>query len=195
MAYLSKSDIEYITKNITPEETKYVTDLASTLYDTRNNSNISSDNMDDIIYITKLLAFAAKFSVINNTLDHASSSDYKSRIMDFKYIIEFYLEEIQSNIQSIIGVINKSDLNKIELPMSDNPLEIINELKICVNNWYTLHADNIEYEGCRYLTAKFLSDIHRFIYLFRLAKINQKQYIIQPDEVPTNNFSTNYAAY
>ena len=87
-----------------------------------------------------------------------------------------YLEDIFEVVQSIIGVLQGSDITKIELPISDNPLEIINELKQCVQNWFTLHVDDIEYEGARSLTSSFLSDIHKYVYLFRLDKCSTADY-------------------
>lgn len=170
MAYLNKSDIEYITKNITPEETAYVTGIASTLYDTQKNSEISSEYADHIIYITKLLSFSAAFNVIYNSLSDEINREYKCQIGDLRYYIEDYIRMIKENIQSIIGIINASDITKVELPVSNNPLELINELKICVNNWFLCIKDNIEFEGCKFITSQFLSQIHRSIYLFRLYK-------------------------
>lgn len=157
MAYLNKNDIEYITKTITPAETQYVTGIASTLYDVQKNSDISSDNIDHIIYITKLLSFQAAFSVVYNTIDENINREYKYLIGDFRYVIEDYIRELKENIQSIIGIINAADISKVELPISNNPLELINELKICVNNWFTNIQDNIEYEGCKFITSKFIS--------------------------------------
>ena len=60
-------------------------------------------------------------------------------IQDFMWRLQQYKEDIFEVVQSIIGVLQGSDITKIELPISDNPLEIINELKQCVQNWFTLH--------------------------------------------------------
>lgn len=97
-------------------------------------------------------------------------------IQDFMWRLQQYKEDIFEVVQSIIGVLNGSDITKIELPVSDNPLEIINELKQCVQNWFTLHADDIEYEGARSLTSSFLSVIHKYVYLFRLDKCSAADY-------------------
>lgn len=188
MSYLSKSDIEYITKNITPEETQYVTDIASTLYDVKKNCNISDDKEDDIIYITKLLSFSAKLSTMYTISSTAVTSDeqqYRNLITDIKYQFEDYVHNIMENIQSIIGVIEQSSLNKLELPVSDNILEILNEIKQCVNNWALLHKDDIEYEGCKYWTQMILAYVHRAIYMFRLIKPVKHHYI--DSEEPGNS--------
>lgn len=189
MSYLSKSDIEYITKNITPEETQYVTDIASTLYDVKKNCNISDDREDDIIYLTKLLAFNAKLSTLYTISSAASVSNdeqqYRSLICDIKYQFEDYVRNIMENIQSIVGVIEQSTLNKVELPVSDNILEILNEIKQCINNWTLLRKDDVEYEGCKYYTQMILAYVHRAIYMFRLIKPVKHQYI--DSEEPGNS--------
>lgn len=181
MAYLSKSDLEYITKNITPEETQYVTDIASTLYDVQKNCDILEDKDDDIIYITKLLAFNAKLNILYTVANSASADkniqEYRNTLYDIKYQLDDYVRNIMENIQSIIGVIEQSQLNKVDLPISDNILEILNELKICINNWFILHKDDVEYEGCKYFTQMILAFVHRAIYMFRLLKPVKHHYI------------------
>lgn len=188
MSYLSKSDIEYITKNITPEETQYVTDIASTLYDVKKNCNISDDKEDDIIYITKLLSFNAKLSTLYTICvpdANHEAQQYKSLLCDIKYQFEDYVRNIMENIQSIIGVIEQSSLNKIELPVSDNILEVLNEIKQCINNWSLLRKDDVEYEGCKYWTQMMLAYVHRAIYMFRLIKPVKHHYI--DSEEPGNS--------
>jgi DNA-binding ferritin-like protein len=99
---------------------------------------------------------------------------YHKTIDDFWSEIENYKDEIAENIQAVIGQFTGKEFLKLELPVSENPLDVINELKICVNNFMELHADNIEYEGCRNATSGFLQIIHKYIYLFRLCKINEE---------------------
>ena len=165
---MDKNTIKYITQNITPEEAEYVQGIKSTLDDTKADEK----TCDDIIYITKLLAFQTKFK----TLKWSLTATYKEQINQFSWIIQDYIDNTLNIIQSIIGEINGSDITKIELPVSDNPLEIINELKICVQNWLTCHDDNIEYRGLINITETFLAQIHKYIYLFRLSKVSAKDY-------------------
>jgi len=167
---MDKDSVRYITKNITPEEAKYVRDIKSTLDDTEATENTS----DDIIYLTKILAFVDKFKTLKWVSDNVS---YTSQLDSFKWILETYKDDISEYIQSIIGEIKGSDITKLELPISDNPLDIINELKICVNNWFILHQDDIEFEGARHLTSAFLAQIHKYVYLFRLCKISDVNYL------------------
>lgn len=165
---MDKNTIKYITQNITPEEAEYVQGIKSTLDDTKADEK----TCDDIIYITKLLAFQTKFKTLKWTL----TATYKEQINEFSWIIQDYIDNALNIIQSIIGEIKGSDITKIELPVSDNPLEIINELKICVQNWLTCHDDNIEYRGLINITETFLAQIHKYIYLFRLSKVSAKDY-------------------
>lgn len=166
---MDKNTVRYITQNITPEEAKYVTDIKSTLEDTKANDETS----DDIIYLTKILAFCEKFKTLNWAQENTA---YKDTISNFKWVVETYKDDIADYIQSIIGEIKGSAISKLDLPISDNPLDIINELKICVQNWFTLHNDNMEYEGARHLTSAFLAQIHKYIYLFRLCKVSMPDY-------------------
>jgi len=98
-------------------------DVRSTLDDT----NASSENEKDILFLGKLIAFEQKFRAIDLTTVNMS---YKSVIQEFSWIIKEFTENISIIIQSIIGEVQGSAISKISLPVSDNPLELINELKI-----------------------------------------------------------------
>lgn len=158
-----------ITQNITPAEAEYVTGVSNIIAD-MNDQNISDDNCDDILYVAKIMSFTEKF---HNLHWAAKSMSYHKALDEFYEIINNYKDDIAENIQSIIGQFNGNQFTRLELPIGDNPLEIINELKICVNNWFNLHTDDVEYEGCRNITSGFLEQIHKYIYIFRLCKINE----------------------
>lgn len=166
---MDKDTVRYITQNITPEEAKYVADVKSTIDDTKATDN----TCDDIIFLTKILAFNTKFK---NLTWVSNNYNYNQQIKEFTWKLEYYKDDISENIQSIIGEVKGADITKLELPVSDNPLDIINELKQCVQNWFELHKDNIEYEGCRYITSNFLSVIHKYVYTFRLCKVSDANY-------------------
>lgn len=161
---LDKNSIKVITRNISPVEVEYVAGINSIINDT------PEEQVDDIIYVNKIMAFADKFKNLHWA---AKSMSYHKTIDDFWSEIENYKDEIAENIQAVIGQFTGKEFLKLELPVSENPLDVINELKICVNNFMELHADNIEYEGCRNATSGFLQIIHKYIYLFRLCKINE----------------------
>ena len=74
---------------------------------------------------------------------------------DFGNEIEDYKDSIAENIQSIIGQFKSDEFTKIDLPLGTDPLCIINELKQCIVNWFELHRDDMEYEGCRNATSGF----------------------------------------
>ncbi len=170
MDFMNKDMLKQITQYISPDEVKYVADIKSTLEDTE----VEKDKQDDVIYLTKIIAFYEKFKTLNWTTECAQN--YKEVIQNFSWTLETYKDSIAENIQAIIGQLNGSDISKLELPISDNPLEVINELKICVQNWYKLHEDDMEYIGCRHLTADFLAQLYKYVYLFRLNKISTNAY-------------------
>jgi DNA-binding ferritin-like protein len=116
------------------------------------------------------MAFADKFRALHWA---ARSMSYHKALDDFYDEIEKYKDEIAENIQSIIGQFTGKEFTKLELPIDDNPLSIINELKICVTNWLNLHKDEDEYIGCESLTTAFLAVVHKYVYLFRLCKNNE----------------------
>lgn len=59
---------------------------------------------------------------------------------------------------------------KLNLPISDNPLEVVNELKQCVNNFVDYHKDDVEYKGMELMNIDIIKTIHTAIYNFRLSK-------------------------
>lgn len=167
---MSKEAVRYITQNITPEEVQYVADVKCVCDDCKE-IGCTEQQCDDILYVTKLIAFKEKFQILHWAAENMSMH---KAIDEFFEELSEYIDTIAENIQSIIGQFsaNNKQFNKIELPISENPLEIINELKICVNNWFQCHTDDIEYEGCRNATSGFIETIHKYVYLFRICKPN-----------------------
>ena len=121
----------------------------------------------DIIYVSKIMAFADKFRVLHWT---AVNMSYHKAIDEFCGELEKYKDAIAENIQAIIGQFENAQFRKLELPLDDNPLGVINELKQCCQNFLELHAEDAEYEGCRNATSGFLETIYSYIYQFRLCK-------------------------
>jgi hypothetical protein len=113
-----------ITQNITPEETQYVMDIRSTLDD----ANVDESKEKDVIFLGKLIAFEQKFRAFDLTAK--INNEYKTNLNDFGWALKQYTEDMSMIIQSIIGEIQGSSISKISLPVSNNPLELINELKI-----------------------------------------------------------------
>jgi hypothetical protein len=175
---MDKNTIRFITQNITPEEAEYVQGIKSTLDDTNANEN----NCNDIIFLTKLLSFQTKFK----TLKWALTTQYQQNINEFMWRLDEYVENIFMIIQSIIGEVKGGDISKIKLPISDNPLDIINELKICLQNWIKCHEEDIEYKGGINATETFLSYVHKYIYIFRLCKVSANSYS-ETMELPNEN--------
>ena len=165
---MPKSDVKYITANIGPDEVQYVTDVANIINNCKE-IGCSECQSADILYVTKIIAFSDKFQVLHWA---APNMSYHKALDDFRGELEDYKDAISENIQSIIGQFkgNNEQFNQINLPISDDPLEIINELKICVNNFLHAHEEDDEYEGCRNETSGFLEAIHKYISHFRMCK-------------------------
>lgn len=180
---LPKEAIRYITQNITPEEVQYVSDIKYAKDDYLNKCKEynckckecgdeegccdAEQCAEDAVFVTKIMAFAEKFRVLHWA---AVNMSYHKAIDDFCEELEKYKDDIAENIQSIIGQFTGKEFHTLELPVSDNPLEIINELKICVANFLECHRDDIEYEGCNNASSGFLEIIHKYIYIFRICK-------------------------
>lgn len=163
---MSKEAVRYITQNITPDEVEYVTTINDIVNDCEENEYTPSQT-EDVIYITKLMGFSDKFQNLHWSAINVS---YHKAIDELRDALEDYKDAVAENIQSIVGQFDANIITKIDLPIGDNPLDIINQLKICVNNWFNLHSDDIEYEGCRNATSGFIETIHKYIYIFRLCK-------------------------
>lgn len=167
---IDKNTVKTITYNITPDEVEYVAGISNIIDDVKKNEDICDDNCDDVIFVAKIMAFTEKF---HNLHWAARSMSYHTALDEFYEILSVYSDEIAENIQSVIGQFHGNQFTKLELPINDNPLEVINELKICVTNWFECHKDDMEYEGCRNITSGLLENIHKYVYLFRLCKINE----------------------
>lgn len=167
---LDKNAIRVLTQAMEPEHVEYVAGVNNIINDVNNIPEIAEkeNGTNDIIYVAKIMAFADKFKNLHWA---AKSMSYHKALDDFYEDIEEYKDAIAENLQSILGQFSGDLFTKLELPLGDNPLDIINELKICVNNFISLHNDEIEYEGCLNATSSFLEIIHKYVYLFRLCKI------------------------
>jgi len=67
MDFMNKDMLKQITQYISPDEVKYVADIKSTLEDTE----VEKDKQDDVIYLTKIIAFYEKFKTLNWTTECA----------------------------------------------------------------------------------------------------------------------------
>ena len=170
---LNKEAVKVITQQITPEQVEYVRGVKQILVDLQDGeyNKSAEDISSDIIFVAKIMAFADKFKQLHWA--SATMSMHKT-IDDFGGELEEFKDAIAENIQSIIGQFNGDEITKLELPIQNDPLQLINEVKICVVNWFDLHKDDMEYEGCRNILSGFLETVHRYIYLFRLCKIECK---------------------
>lgn len=169
---LNKESVKAITQQITPAQANYVRGVKQILVDLSDGeyNKPKEEISKDIIFVAKIMAFADKFKQLHWA---SYSMDYHKTIDDFGDELEEFKDAIAENIQSIIGQFNGDEITKLELPIQNDPLQLINEVKICVVNWFELHKDDMEYEGCRNILSGFLETVHRYIYLFRLCKINK----------------------
>lgn len=167
---IDKKAFQVITQQMTPEEAQYVVDVQDLVQGAIGN-DIDEGDADDVIFVGKVMAFADKFEALHWA---ARSVSYHNELGKFHAALCTYKDAVAENIQSIIGQFVGDTFTRIELPMGDNPLDVINELKICLNNWLQLHDGDIEYEGCRNATSGFLETVHKYIFVFRMCKISEE---------------------
>lgn len=160
--------IKKITDEISPEEVQYVADVKS-ICDDCEDCGCDAEESEDILYVTKIMAFADKFRVLHWT---ATNHSIHTIIDDFCKDLETYKDSIAENIQAICGqfTANNGMFRHIELPIGDNPLDIINQLKMAVNNYMEKRKGNVAYEGVLNATSGFLELLYKTVYLLRLAK-------------------------
>mgnify|MGYP003476425836 CR=1 FL=1 len=121
---MSKDVVRYITANIKPEEVEYVTTINNIACDCEE-CEMTPEQTEDIIYVTKIIAFADKFRVLHWS---AQNMSYHKALDDVHDEIEDYKDAIAENVQSIIGQFCGKQFTALTLPVSDNSLEVINEL-------------------------------------------------------------------
>lgn len=163
MEYTNDQIKDIATNELTPAQSTYVEQVNLNMQ--QNAEDV--ENTDDLVYVVKIMAFADKFKNLHWA---AVNDSYHKRIDEFWNEIEDYKDATAENVQSIIGQFAPNSITEIDLPIGTDPLEVINELKLCVENWYHAHDNDIAYEGCRNMTANFIEAIHKYIYLFRLCK-------------------------
>lgn len=160
--------VKAITKVIDPEEVEYVADVKAVLKDCED-SNCSDEECADILYVTKIMAFADKFRVL-----HWSAGNHSSHVVIDKFCdaIESYKDEVAENIQAIHNQFSANDklFAEIHLPIGEDPTYIIDQLKETVIEWISSKDNDMRYEGCRNTTSEFLQEIFKTIYLLRLCK-------------------------
>lgn len=116
----------------------------------------------------KIFAFCDKMRVLHWA---APNMSYHNALDDFLTKLESYKDAIAENIQGVIGFQFKpEDFTQITLPVQDNPICLLNELKICLQNFMKEHEDDVEYEGCRNATSGMLEDVYKYLYIFRICK-------------------------
>lgn len=152
-----------ILNNIDKADIQYITDINSNI---EENKDLVKDE-NDIIFIAKLLGFYNKFKILHWA---AYNDSIHIRVNEFSEILNNFIDAIAENLQSIIGQFTVEDITKVNIPIENDPISVINSLKDEVNNWFEIHQEDIEYEGCRNIISGFLENIHKYIYLFRLCK-------------------------
>ena len=171
---MSKDAVRYITQSITPEQVAYVADIKN-VYDECEDCGIEDPKKTEwIVFVTKIMAFADKFRVLHWA---ATNMSFHKAMDEFCDEMEKFKDSVAENIQGVTGQFKDFEFTHIDLPVGDNPLVVINELKICVNNFMEFLNTNtekeaIEFEGIKNIVAGFLETIHKYVYLFRLCKEN-----------------------
>ena len=179
--YLPKEQVKYITQEIEPKQVQYVADIkcigdeCCKMCDPESEccckeceGRDAEELGSNVVFICKIFAFCDKLRVLHWA---ATNMSYHNALDDFIKILEDYKDAIAENIQAVIGFqFKSSDFTQINLPIEDNPISVLNELKICLQNFLKDHEDDIEYEGCRNATSGLLESVYKYIYVFRLCK-------------------------
>ena len=180
-AYLPKEQVRYITQEIEPEQVQYVADVkcigdeCCKMCDPESGcckkecvGRDAEELGDNVVFMCKMFAFCDKLRVLHWA---APNMSYHNALDDFLEKLEDYKDAIAENIQGVLGFqFCPSDFTQIILPVEDNPICVLNELKICLQNFMTAHEDDIEYEGCRNATSGILEDVYKYLYIFRICK-------------------------
>lgn len=179
--FLTKEDIRKITQEIEPEQVQYVADVkcigdecckmcdpecAECKPECKGRD--AEELGDNIVFICKIIAFCDKLRVLHWA---APNMSYHNALDDFLKELEEYKDAIAENIQGVLGFqFTSEDFTQITLPVEDNPICVLNELKICLQNFMAAHADDAQYEGCRNATSGILETVFKYLYIFRICK-------------------------
>lgn len=167
----AKLDVPFIKKVsgvISPEEVKYVSDVKNVI-DTCETCGCDGEECIDILFVTKIIAFADKFRVL-----HWAAKNHSEHVILDKFIkdMENFKDTIAEVLQGIGGQFKASHelFQHINLPLGDSSLHVMDELKNVITEWFFTREDNIDYEGARNTVSGFLEIIYKNIYLLRLAR-------------------------
>lgn len=166
---LNKRAIKDITRQLNESDIQYVQCLSDIL------NNIQEENQDmyakgqdrDVVFILKIMAFADKLRVLHWSAESKSAHETIDELLSE---LEEYKDEVAENIQAIIGQFDPAQFKSLTLPIDNDPFQILDELRDCLNDWFGIHQDDIAYEGARSLTSDFLNSLYKSIYLLRLSK-------------------------
>ena len=123
---------------------------------------------ESVVFICKLFAFSDKLRVLHWA---APNMSYHNALDDFLEKFDEYKDAIAENIQGVINCqFSPADFTQINLPVEDNPICVLNEIKQCLDSFLTLHMDDVAYEGCRNATSGMLETVYKYLYIFRICK-------------------------
>lgn len=184
---LSKEDVKYISQNINPEETNYVMGVSTILNDVGNEyksryedtpveqkpseEKINQEAMvttEDILLLNKLIGYSNKF--INATYA-CKTEQYKYRIQDYQWRLKDTIEK-SMRIMSLKYGQDFNIVYNIEIPGSNDPLVLINDIKEMLFNYVAKAemSDNAEDWCLHKIMQEALQATCESIYEFRLTK-------------------------
>ena len=177
MAKLTSSQARALFETLSEEELKYVADINNTLYQQNSvlnqrvkasETDITGASLHDISLIANLFGYADRFRMLHwSAVNHSTHE----QIDNFYKELEKFKDDIAENIQGITGQFAANTITKVELPIIEDPIELLINLKDTVLNYFnSLKEDQPEYEGVRNICSGFLEVCYKYIYLFRICK-------------------------
>lgn len=206
---LTKDDIQYITRNISPAEVQYVTGVSTLLHDVGNEyksrfeDETCCDNDEqccdkqscdevcaNVLLINKLLSYNTK---LVDTTYAVKSETYKARITDFQWCLKDCIDNCIMILRSNPYYDNQDLIYNLQLPVESEPMALICSLKDTVFDYLSCAdikkdktIDLAEDRVLRGLMDELLRRICKAIYDFRLCRSAEyERDDVKPENRPT----------
>lgn len=177
---LTKDQLKYLTREITPEESQYVAQVSQIYAKSAEYGTCGSEEHDEvkdlvILAVNKFKAYAIKFDEVAT----ANGVDTYNSIGDLARSVKYYINDMVDSILPTIRYIFNIDTDyqiysNLTLPVGLDPYELINEVKEMVFELINyLKSRNDLFDDLQVLRLKF-EDMSKIIcdycYKLRLAK-------------------------
>lgn len=177
---LSKDQIKYLTREITPEESQYVAQVSNIFnttagYDTNTGSPMKDEVRDIVILgLNKLKSFHVKFDETANKNPY----DYcTSEISNIRWTTGDLVDRLLPVVRGIFNIgPDETIFCRLDIPVDTDPLVLINDLKDAVYeliNYIKAHEETFsDISIIRKRLEEYAVTVCEFCYRIRLAKSN-----------------------